>query len=110
MTIQYQIALCTCPDEESAETVANHLVDQQLAACVNIITGIRSVFRWKGEVESNKEVLLVIKTMLHVYDRMEQVILQHHPYELPEVVIVPITNGNSDYLSWIKSSVLPNIS
>lgn len=110
MTDQYQLALCTCPDEESAEMIANHLVDEQLAACVNIINGVRSVFRWQGEVESNNEVLLVIKTMAHVYDRMEQTILQYHPYELPEIVIVPISNGEHDYLSWVKRGILPNIS
>lgn len=110
MTEQYQIALCTCPDQDSAELVANHLVDEQLAACVNIITGVRSVFRWKGEVESNNEVLLVIKTMPHVYDRLEQTILQHHPYELPEVITVPITGGEANYLTWVKSGILPNIS
>ena len=107
MSEEYQIALCTCPDEETAEMVANHLVDEQLATCVNILPGMRSVYRWQGEVESNNEVMLVIKTMGHVFEQLEEVILRHHPYELPEIVTVPISNGEKHYLSWISSGISP---
>ena len=87
--------------------VANHLVDEKLAACVNMIPGIRSVYRWQGEVESSNEVLLVIKTMEHAYQRVEETILKHHPSELPEILSVPINNGESGYLAWLAGAVVP---
>jgi periplasmic divalent cation tolerance protein len=105
MTEQYQIALCSCPDQESAEMVANHLIDRRLAACVNIVPNIMSVYRWKGKVESANEVLLVIKTMSRAWDELEKTITQHHPNELPEIITVPITSGLDSYLNWMNDSI-----
>jgi len=106
MEDQFQIVLCTCPDEESAETVANHLVDERLAACVNIVPQLRSIYRWHDEVKSDNEVLLIIKTTVAAYTDVEQAIINHHPYELPEVISVPITDGQTDYLAWIQNCVI----
>jgi periplasmic divalent cation tolerance protein len=97
----YLLVLTTCPDAEFAETLAAKLVDAGLAACVNIVPGIQSVYRWKGKRETGTERLLLIKTRAALYDRLEQAITASHPYELPEVIAVPIKNGLAGYLSWI---------
>ena len=107
MEDQFQIVFCTCPNEESAEVVANLLVDERLAACVNLIPNLRSVYRWHDEVKTDSEVLLIIKTMSSVYPALEQAIVDHHPYELPEIISVPIENGLATYLAWIDENVTP---
>jgi periplasmic divalent cation tolerance protein len=101
----YQIILCTCPNQESAQLVANTLVDQQLAACVTILPGSTSVYRWKGKIETSEEHLLIIKSKQVVFTRLEQALLAAHPYELPEIVAVPIIGGSAAYLSWIDDNV-----
>ncbi len=104
MGLKQQIVLNTCPDAETAQRIATELVAQQLAACVNIIPNIKSVYRWHGKVESGSEYLLVIKTNSDCYTELEQVILTLHPYELPEVVAVPINTGLPAYLDWINNN------
>lgn len=100
--MKHQVVLCTCPDTEAAETIANILVDQGLAACVNIIPGLRSVYRWQGRREQAEELLLVIKSRVESYPRIEENILQLHPYELPEIIAIPIIAGLPAYLAWIE--------
>ncbi len=95
------IILCACPDQESAERIAYHLVENRLAACVNISSPIKSVYRWQGEIEAADEVMLFIKTSASSYDELEQAILSLHPYELPEVVALPVDKGQQNYLGWI---------
>ncbi len=95
------IVLCTCPDRESADRIANHLVRNGLAACVNISSPITSVYRWQGDIETSEEYMLFIKTTNSRYEELEQAILSTHPYELPAVVTVPIENGLQNYLGWI---------
>ncbi|MEZ5445998.1 MAG: divalent-cation tolerance protein CutA [Gammaproteobacteria bacterium] len=97
----YWLVLTTCPDADSAERLAHLLVSRNLAACVNIQPGVRSVYRWQGTVESSAEHLLSIKTAATRYEALQDVIKANHPYELPEVVAVPIVAGSSEYLSWI---------
>lgn len=101
----YQLVLCTCPDHATAQGIAAHLVDKGLAACVNILPGLESVYRWQGRRESAQEHLLLIKTTHSVYPQLQQAIIQQHPYELPEVIAVPINSGLSGYLKWIDDSV-----
>ena len=96
---------CTCPDEDSAHTIANALVDRGLAACVSIQPGAQSVYRWQGKRESAREHLLLIKTRHGAYAALEQAIVALHPYELPEIIAVPITHGLAAYLAWIDESV-----
>lgn len=97
----YQLVLTTCPTQELALTLANALVKEGLAACVNILPPMQSVYRWKGQVESAAEQLLVIKTTAANYAAVERRIRELHSYELPEVIAVPIVNGLPAYLAWL---------
>ncbi len=99
------IGLCTVPDMQVAERIADTLVGEQLAACVNIVPGITSVYRWQGKVERDAELLLVIKTTSTTWPDVEQRIGALHPYELPEIIAVPIQTGQADYLQWINDSL-----
>jgi periplasmic divalent cation tolerance protein len=101
----YQIVLTTCPDQESADRLASQLVETRVAACVNVIPGIRSVYRWKGEVVKDSELLLVIKSRADRFDGLKETILKHHPYELPEVIAVSASAGHLPYLAWIDSQL-----
>ncbi len=105
---QCQLVLCTCPDQDSAQTIAEQLVDQSLAACVNILPGIKSIYSWQGKRESAHEQLLVIKTTKDVYDTLEKAIIGLHPYELPEIIAINIENGNAGYLNWISDCISKN--
>jgi periplasmic divalent cation tolerance protein len=101
----YQLVYCTCPDETSARQLADALVDAGLAACVNILPGILSVYRWEGKREHAREHLLAIKSLRAAYPQLEDTIVRLHPYELPEVIAVPITQGLAGYLAWIDDNV-----
>lgn len=96
------IVLCSCPDQESAERIANYLVESRLAACVNISSQVKSVYRWQGAIETADEYILSIKTTVASYDELELAILSVHPYELPEIVAVPLVMGLQNYLGWIN--------
>jgi periplasmic divalent cation tolerance protein len=103
MPTGHYLVLTTCPHEEAARTLATLLVEEQLAACVNIVSGIRSIYRWKGRVEEGGECMLLIKTARDRYPALEQRIRASHPYELPEIVAVELATGSADYLAWISS-------
>jgi periplasmic divalent cation tolerance protein len=105
MTNETQIVLCTVPDEATARRIASALVAENLAACVNIVPGITSVYRWKGAIETAAELLLIIKTTLGVYTRLQDRIHALHPYELPEIIAVSVDQGLPDYLAWITTSL-----
>lgn len=104
MAGKYHIILNTCPDGESADRLAAALVDAGLAACVNIIPGVRSVYRWQGQRETAQEHLLVMKAPVDRYAELEKTIVEMHPYELPEIVAVPIDGGLKGYLAWIEAN------
>lgn len=101
------LVITTCPNAEVAADLARHLVEARLAACVNIVPGIRSVYQWKGELVTDDEHLLLMKSRPDAYPQLEAAIRAEHPYELPEVIMVPIAQGSTDYLKWINS-VLDN--
>jgi periplasmic divalent cation tolerance protein len=103
MTTHYQIILCTCPDKETAEKIARLLVNDKLAACVNILPGITSIYLWHEQIELAQEHLLLTKANKSCYQAIEKTIKKHHPYELPEIIAVPIENGLPEYLHWIDS-------
>ncbi|MCG6976139.1 MAG: divalent-cation tolerance protein CutA [Acidiferrobacterales bacterium] len=95
------VVYCTCPEEKTAEKIARALVTEGLAACANILPGVKSVYRWKGQIESVNESLLLIKINSASYENIERRIVELHPYELPEVIGVPITAGLEPYLAWL---------
>lgn len=95
------VTLCTVPDRETGERIAAALVEERLAACVNLIPGLTSIYRWQGKVEKAAECLLVIKTTSSRFEQLRERIKALHPYELPEIIAVPITSGDSAYLNWI---------
>ena len=95
------LVITNAPDREVAERIAQALVDKRLAACVNILAGCTSVFRWQGEVERAEEIPLFIKTRTARYPEVEALIRHLHPYELPEVIAVPLAQGLPEYLQWL---------
>lgn len=101
------LVISTLPDEASAEALARRLVEQHLAACVNVLAACRSVYRWKDTVESAPEVPLLIKTTRGRYDALQQAIRAQHPYELPEIIAVPVTEGLPEYLTWVAAETTP---
>jgi periplasmic divalent cation tolerance protein len=95
------LCLCTCPDADSASTIAATLVEERLAACVNQLPGLRSVYRWHGAVEHAEEVLLLIKTSGDRLEALTARLQTLHPYELPEVIAVEAAGGLAPYLAWV---------
>jgi periplasmic divalent cation tolerance protein len=98
---QVLVVLCTCPDSATAESLATGLVENRLAACVNILPEIRSIYRWQKEVQQDTETLLVVKTSREAYPRLESWLIDHHPYDVPEVLALPIDRGAPNYLDWV---------
>ena len=98
---QVLVVLCTCPDSATAGSLATGLVENRLAACVNILPEIRSIYRWQNEVQQDAETLLVVKTSLETYPLLESWLIEHHPYDVPEVLALPIERGAPDYLDWV---------
>jgi len=101
---QHILVLCTCPSLSEADAVATALLEERLAACVNRLPGIKSLYRWKGRVTHDDEILLLIKTSADLFERLEKTIKTHHPYETPEIIAVPIVAGSTEYLRWIEES------
>lgn len=104
----YQLVFSTCSDRESAEKIARHLLAEQLAACVNILPGLTSIYRWEGAVETAQEHLLMIKSQQQQFAAIEAAIKKIHPYQTPEIIAVAIDNGSAEYLKWIDSCLRIN--
>ncbi len=100
---QVLLVLTNLPDAESARSLARVLVESRLAACVNLMPGVQSVYRWQGEIEQASEIALLIKTTQKHYAQLQQAIISHHPYEFPEVIALPISNGYAPYLHWVAT-------
>ncbi len=103
--MSYHVIFCTCPDEASATTIANTLVDRDLAACVNIVPGLRTIYRWKAQRKTGSELLLIIKARLARYSELQAAIVELHPYELPEIIALPISTGLPAYLAWLEHDI-----
>jgi periplasmic divalent cation tolerance protein len=103
MSIPIQLIFCTCPDRHTAETLARKLVNEGLAACVNILPNVLSIYHWQGQLEISEEQLLLIKAREDHYLRIEKALKDHHPYEVPEIIAVPVQQGLPAYLEWINS-------
>ncbi|GEM83043.1 divalent-cation tolerance protein CutA [Meiothermus hypogaeus] len=100
----YLTVFCTVPDLDSGQRIAQTLVHEGLAACVNLLPGITSVYRWQGEVQENHELLLIIKTRQARYQTLEARIKELHPYQVPEIIAHKIESGLQSYLEWIGQS------
>ncbi len=107
MNADYRLLFCTCPDRDTALRVAETLVNEQLAACVSLLPDMTSIYRWQGEVQREPEILLLIKTTQERVEALAGRVGQLHPYEVPELIAVPITEGLPDYLNWITTCTQP---
>jgi periplasmic divalent cation tolerance protein len=99
------ITLVTVPSPPIAARIATALVKERLAACVNVVPGVRSIYAWKGKVCDDRELLLVIKTTRRRYLELERRVKALHPYKVPEVIAVPVRRGSAEYLAWLRESV-----
>jgi periplasmic divalent cation tolerance protein len=99
---KFCLVLSNFPDQESALKVAEMLLEQKLAACVNVLQACTSVYQWQGKLVREQESVMMIKTRSELFGQLEAVLLQQHPYELPEIIQVPIHNGHSAYLEWVS--------
>ena len=106
---EFIIILTNLPDRASALKLAGELVERRLAACVNVLAECTSVYRWKGKVEQAAEVPMLIKARAARYDEVEAAIRRLHPYELPEIVAVPILRGLDEYLEWVAGETTISI-
>ena len=104
---EVRVVLMTAPDADVAARIARTLVEERLAACVNVVDGVRSFYRWQGEVEDDAEVLLVAKTGASRCGELAARVEALHPYELPEIVVLPVHGGSERYLRWVLSESSP---
>lgn len=105
LSMNYHIIYCTCPDNEVAKQISKALVLDKLAACVNILPNITSIYTWQGELQEDQEQLLLIKSRSDKFEALRQVIIKLHPYELPEIIAVSIDNAVPNYLNWINETL-----
>lgn len=99
------VILIACPTCDPARSLATALVEAGLAACVNQVPGMRSTYRWKGEVVTDEEDLLLVKTTREAFPALEAFVVERHPYEVPEIVALPLVEGHAPYLAWLEASV-----
>jgi periplasmic divalent cation tolerance protein len=99
------VVFSTCGSMEEAERLARHLIEENLAACVNVISPVRSFYRWKGAIEDAGEWLLSIKTSRELFDRVRLALESAHSYELPEVLALPVVEGSPNYLAWMEGEL-----
>lgn len=103
MSDRILIVWCSCPDRTVAATLARALVERGLAACVTELPGARSTYRWQGAVETAEEAVLMIKTRAGQLEAVKATLLELHPYDLPEIIAVDVTDGHSPYLDWVRT-------
>ena len=99
------VVLVTCPSRAVAARLARQLVARRVAACVNIVPGLTSVFRWKGKLERCPETLLIVKTTAARFEALRRAVLKLHPYDVPEIIALPVAAGHAPYCRWVESSV-----
>jgi periplasmic divalent cation tolerance protein len=103
MNASHIVIMITVPSREVGEQVANALVEGRLVACVNIVPGISSIYQWQGNIEQEDELLLIAKSRATLFNRVATLVKQIHPYDVPEVIAIPIVAGSSEYLAWIDT-------
>ena len=102
----YIIILCNTNSKDSAETIATYLIKENPAACVNIIPKITSIYKWQNKIETDEEFLMLIKTKKELFNDVKDKINILHPYEVPEIISINISDGNKEYLNWIQSNTI----
>ncbi len=100
---EYRVILITCRGEEEADRIGSALIEEHLAACVNIVPKITSIYRWKDEVCRDLETLLIVKAREGTLKKLEERVKALHSYDLAEVIALPVSGGSEDYLGWVKS-------
>lgn len=105
--MQVLLVLTNLPNREAAVTLARALIERRVAACVNVLDGCTSVYRWRDKVEEAQEIPVLVKTTDAAYPALEQAILGLHPYELPEIIAVPLSRGLPGYLDWVLAETQP---
>jgi periplasmic divalent cation tolerance protein len=108
MMTQLIVTFCSCPGKDTAEKIAQLLVEGNLAACVNILPNMTSIYSWQGKIETAEEYLLIIKSSTQGYQAIENSIRNHHPYELPEIIAVSVEHALPEYINWILSCHVSN--
>jgi len=103
---EVRVILCTFPDPQVADRVATQLVEKRLAACVNLLPGVRSVYRWQGKIETDSEVLALIKTTAGLLPRLGAELTSLHRYEVPEIIALDPASGSAPYAAWLKDSLI----
>jgi periplasmic divalent cation tolerance protein len=98
------LVLTACPDEATGARIARDLVESGLAACVSRLPGAHSTYRWKGRLQDEPEVLLIIKTLVTRFEALEMRLKSLHPYEVPEIIALPVVSGSSEYLAWLRTA------
>lgn len=106
MTGAILIYIC-CANTDEAQLVGSKAVEASLAACANILPGMRSIYRWQGKIESASETVLLLKTRADLFDACADLVRRHHSYQLPCIVALPIAHGTADFLAWIMAQTLP---
>jgi len=101
---EHCVVLVTCPDRETGVKIAGRLVEERLAACVNLLDSVTSIYRWKDAIQQDAETLLIIKTRTACFEALARRVTELHPYEVPEVIACDITAGNAPYLKWIEET------
>lgn len=101
----FVVVFITTSTEKEAQKISNNLLKEKLVSCVNIIKGVNSRFWWKDKIESANEFLLIAKTELNLFKNIVKIVKTLHSYEVPEIIALPIIDGNKDYLDWIKKSI-----
>lgn len=103
----YLVVYITVPSSETGEKIANTLVEKRLAACASIVPGLSSIYHWQGKICNETELLLIAKTRDSLFERLEQEVKSIHPYQVPEIIALPIIKGSREYLDWIDESTSP---
>jgi periplasmic divalent cation tolerance protein len=104
LTMSLLVVLCTFPDKDTAQRIGRMLVEEGLAACVNVLPGVQSIYRWEGKVESAEEVLAVVKTTDRAHGSLETRLKELHPYDVPEIIALPVEKAEEAYARWVHES------
>ena len=105
MATDVRTILLTAPDAETAERLGRVLVEERLAACANVVPGVVSVFRWEGAVQREAEALVIVKTVAARVEEVRARVVELHPYDVPEVLVLPVLGGHAPYLAWVAEEV-----